>query len=539
MTPPPETAPDGAPHRRTHCLFGVAAAAVALAVYATRDIVGGHFDEYYHVLAGMSLLRGEGLALGGLGSYERTPEYTTAVAAAMALLGETLWAARMPSMLCMAATVGLVVAWTSRLGGRIAGLLAGGLLLLNPLGLYIGTMCRFYAPQVLLVLLVFMLVERAAYAVGTAKRRAARMLLVGLLLYAAYRMQPTTVFPAMAAALWLVLGEVGALSRRSRRAPWRDARLWAAAAATLLIGLGTAFVLRAQIAGGWHMLRDATAWSMGHRDDVRFYHKYLGREFSWWWSALPLAAVLACVRGRITALVLATLLLAGLIGQTIAGMKSPRYISYLLPAMSMLWALGLVQVAPALRNALLAAADTAAPAYRRLVRRWVVVGSLAATGWFLVTQPPTDVIKDMLDRDPATTHPYTQQDWGVLADVLSADRLQGLNLVASAETKAIYHLGRVDASIGVAQLVTHSEGELDPRTGRPTFATVQGLQGWIQQHPRGMLIAERGHTRQSWGVTDCVTNYLETHLQPVDLGAHGDDFLAWSWGVTHPTPPTP
>ena len=538
------THPTANPTPRTGGLviLGLAAAAVALAVYATLDIAGGHFDEYYHVLAAMSLLRGEGFALGGLGSYERTPEYTAAVAAAMGLFGETLWAARLPSMLCMAAAVGLVTAWAGRLGGQVAGVLAGGLLLLNPLGLYIGTMCRFYAPQVLLILIVFMLIERSAYAVGTTARRAARSLLALVLLFAAFRLQPTTVFPATAALGWMVLGELGLFSRRRGVAPWRDGRLWAVVLAALAVtGLGI-FLLRAQFAEAWQMLRHAEAWSANHRSDFRFYHKYLGREVGWWWSALPVMAVLACVRGRVAALMLTSLVLAGFIGQTLAGMKSPRYISYVLPAMSILWALGLMQLVPALARALMAAADAAAPSYRRLVRPIVAAASVGAVGWFLVTQPPTDVVKDMLDGDRSTDHPYVQNDWGVLNASLPPQRLEGLSLVASAETKALFHLGRVDAGIGVAQLVTHAEGELDPRTGRPTLASPEGLQAWMKDHPRGMLIAERAHYRQAWGVTDGVADYLETHMQPVTLDADGGaDFIAWAWGSAdaHPQAAAP
>jgi|GEM_PF-3496446 len=525
--------------------LGLAAAAVALAVYATLDVAGGHFDEYYHVLAGMSLLRGEGFALGGRGHYDRTPEYTAAVAASMAVFGETLWAARLPSMLCMATAVGLVTAWAGRLGGRVAGMLAGGLLLLNPLGLYVGTMCRFYAPQILLVLVVFMLLERAVYAVGTAGRRAARAGLIGLLLVAAYRLQPTTVFPAATALAWLVLGELGLLSRRRGLAPWRDGVMWAVALGTLVVAAGAAFVLRSQLADAWQMLRHAEAWSAGHRSDFRFYHKYLGREVGWWWSALPLMAILACVRGRLAAVVLTSLVFVGFVGQTIAGMKSPRYLSYVLPAMSVLWALGLVQLVPALARALMSAADAAAPSCRRLARPVVAAASVGAVAWFLVTQPPTDVVKDMLDHDRHTGHPYVQNDWGTLNTALTPERLDGLSVVASAETKALFHLGRVDAGIGVAQLVTHAEGELDPRTGRPTLATVAGLLRWMSDHPRGMLIAERAHYRQPWGVTDAVADFVETHLKPADLGAAGGAFVAWAWGdaAADPTPndasPTP
>lgn len=537
---PTHPAPAPTPHTGVLVTLGLAAAAVALAVYATLDIAGGHFDEYYHVLAGMSLLRGEGFALGGLGSYQRTPEYTAAVAAAMGLFGETLWAARLPSMLCMAATVGLVTAWAGRLGGRMAGVLAGGLLLLNPLGLYVGTMCRFYAPQVLLILIVFMLVERATYAVGTTARRAARALLILVLLFAAFRLQPTTVFPATAALGWIVLGELGLFSRRRGLAPWRDGLMWVGVLGAIAVtGLGV-FLLRSQFADAWQMLRHAEAWSAGHQSDFRFYHKYLGREVGWWWSALPLMAVLACVRGRAAALMLTSLVLAGFIGQTIAGMKSPRYISYVLPAMSILWALGLVQLVPALTRSLMAAADAAAPSYRRLARPVVAAASLAAAGWFLVTQPPIDVVKDMLDGDRNTRHPYVQNDWGLLTASLPPQRLEGLSLVASAETKALFHLGQVDAGIGVAQLVTHAEGELDPRTGRPTLASPEGLQAWMNDHPRGILVAERGHYRQSWGVTDGVADYVETHLQPVSLSTDADaNFIAWAWGSAAATAQTP
>ena len=526
---PPAPPLIGTPRR--DLVSGLVAALIAFAVYASVDIVGGHFDEYYHVLAGISLLHGEGFALRGLGNYDRAPEYTAAVAASMALFGETLWAARLPSMLSMAAAVGLVTFWAGRLGGWVAGALAGALLLLNPLGIYIGTMSRFYAPQVLLVLLVFMVLERAVYAIGTPVRRLARAGLILVLLFAAYRMQPTSVFPAATALTWLFFAEVALLSRRRGIAPWRDVVLWAIAFGGLAAAGVVAFLLRAQLAGAWHMLRDAAAWSADHRSDFRFYHKYVGGELGWWWSALPLMTVLAVVRGRMAAILLASLVFAGFVGQTLAGMKSPRYISYILPAMSILLALGLVQGVPVLAKAMMSATQAAAPRYQYLARPLIAILSLMGAVWFVITQPPTDVVKDMLDHDRSTGHPYVQNDWGLVNDALPPERLEGLSLIASAEPKALFHLGRVDAGIGAAQLVTHKEGELDPRTGRPTLATVAGLQRYILEHPRGMMIAERDHYRRSWGVTDQVADYVETHLTPIDLGVEANpNFIAWAWG---------
>ncbi|MEE9404500.1 MAG: glycosyltransferase family 39 protein [Algisphaera sp.] len=517
--------------RGARFLLAMVFAGLALAVYATLDIVGGHFDEYYHVLAAQSLRAGRGLTIASDGHYTRAAEYTAAVAASMTVFGETLWAARVPSMLCMAAAVGLTAAWAARLGGLLAGVLAAGLLLFNPLGLYLGTMCRFYAPQILLVLMAVYITERIIRLRPTRKGRLFRVVTVGGLLFLAARLQPTTIFPASAIFGWLILHEISERGRRRGKAPWRDLSVWITAGVVLLASAAAAMLLREQLASAWAELRGAAAWSQEHQNNLMFYQRYFSRSFGWWWAAFPLMSLIALRRGGISIVLLLSLIAVSFAGQSLGGMKSPRYLAYILPALAVVWGLAGAEMLSHLATWLRSFADQADAPYRRTAHVALTTAAIAGTGWFLITQPPTDVVKDMLDQKRSTGHPYVQNDWGVLNETLNAPAYRDHAIVASAETKALFHLGRADAALGVAQLVDFAEGTADPRTGLPTLATVEGLTHFMSQHSHGIVVAERDHWRQDWGVTHDVADFLETHTHPITLSPAADPaFVAFAWG---------
>jgi uncharacterized membrane protein len=213
-----------------------------------------HPDELYHMLAASGLLEhGEPRIAEGL--YTRVFAYTWLVSRMFLLMGESLTAARLPSVIAMAALNTLVFVWLRRETGTRAAALAAGLLAISPFALDIAQFARFYAFQTLSFfagcLAAFELARRPWPI--TARSIAYGGAAVLCLAFAAY-MQPTTLLGVAGLGLWL--GTVVCIPWLADRARPRRQKTLAVA----LVLAATAILLGLMLATGalgefWHRYR--------------------------------------------------------------------------------------------------------------------------------------------------------------------------------------------------------------------------------------------------------------------------------------------
>src|SRR5690606_35034555 len=150
-------------------------------------------DELNHIFAARSLLEDGTLQIGDDGGlYTRAWDFTYVVAAAFALLGESVVVARIPAMLAGTALVAVLFAWTRSVAGRGAAWLAALFLCFDPTAIFLSQFNRFYTIHALLFLLgaiaVFSLCTQPA-----SPRRRIGLGLAALAAFAlAYHLQVTT-----------------------------------------------------------------------------------------------------------------------------------------------------------------------------------------------------------------------------------------------------------------------------------------------------------------------------------------------------------
>ena len=148
-----------------------------------------HPDELYHILAAQGWLA-TGEPRIGDGFYTRALPQTWLIAQSLALFGDTLAAARVPSVLFMSLLAVALFLWLRREAGAGAAWLGAGLFAISPFAIAIAQFARFYAPQCLSFGLACWLVYAGMSRAGT-RRLVYLALALPLLIFASY-LQPTT-----------------------------------------------------------------------------------------------------------------------------------------------------------------------------------------------------------------------------------------------------------------------------------------------------------------------------------------------------------
>ena len=193
-----------------------------------------HHDEAYTILAARSWLA-DGTFRIWQGEYVRVKGYTVLVAWSLAAFGDTLLAARLPSVIAAALLVAFAFYWTRRQVSAAAAWTVATLLCFSSFVIGISHYARFYALHGLL----FWIAAVSLYAVFPDMRRASAKLallaVAGAALLGARYLQPVTLLGVVGLAAWAVLdgtfrkGVLQALWRREWRAVTAAAALIAAA----------------------------------------------------------------------------------------------------------------------------------------------------------------------------------------------------------------------------------------------------------------------------------------------------------------------
>ena len=126
--------------------------AVACLVYSINLGRMAHPDEYHHILAAQGLVAtGEPRIAEGL--YTRVFLQTWLVAKSFGIFGESLAAARVPSLVATSLLVALLFVWLRREAGTPAAWIGATLFGLSPFAVEMAQFCRFYALQSLVMVI--------------------------------------------------------------------------------------------------------------------------------------------------------------------------------------------------------------------------------------------------------------------------------------------------------------------------------------------------------------------------------------------------
>ncbi len=507
---------------------------VALAARLLYPVEGGHFDEYYHVLAAQGVLDGRGLSINETGQYTRARVFTYMVAASMGLFGETLWAARLPSVVAGALTVSVIWAWARREGGRTAGVIAAGVASVLPMFLYFSTFCRFYMLQTLLTLIAAIGVYTLMTRPWQGRQRWWVLGVVGVCLLFGFHLQATTLIATASLGSWVVgCLVVRLLSWETRDDRGRSLSLLAALLASLIGGVVVAW-LSGILGEQWEYFRRATHWAAANQDNDSFYHKYFLERYGVFWFGMPLLIVAAIAYRPMAGLFATWMFVSLFVAQSLGGMKAPRYVGYAMPFMILIWALAAAELLPHLVSIT-----------GRAIRPWLTRGWARRRFGWLVTPASWGVAclislylvynthayhlgVKMLDGKPGTTHRYIKPNWDQMAREIKPVLDNGAVLLTSSGTKSLFHANRLDYTISLTQIEGYEEGEDDHRLGRPTISSPEQVAAAVARHPAGLVVIERVEWRQPFAVTVPTSDWIEAHLES-RATALGQDFLVFGW----------
>lgn len=512
------------------CAVVIAAGHGALAsVYLDHPIA---YDEMYHYLAAENWPQtGEPAILDG--RYTRGYWYTHFVSQAMPLCQGSLPCLRATSLLATMLLVGLVVAFTARHAGLLAGALAGGFLALAPPLLEIGLQLRFYAFHALSFFLLAMLV----YALTGPPQRIGRTLLLsaGVLVMAlvSLHLQDTTLIGVLGLAVAAVLVSAPVWVPRFRRLPRRTALAIAGAVAVVvaapLIWPGAGYFL--------DELTSSPLWSAGLAESPLYYHHWLKDWYPVLWSAAPLL-ILAAVPSHTRLALFSTLVfLVCFALLSIAHAKAVRYSAFALPFLMIPLGIGAAAALQALQQHGSRLLRSPAGGFPGLAPRTAAAASLAvivaASLAYAATQPLVRAAQRVVTNpvyEPIYGNYAHLAEWRHAVDVFEELLASPRVILSSAGIKAAYFFGDfsfdLNASV-MAETDTRTEFGLDRRTGRRIISAPESLRHVMLACGPGFAVVEHHHEGHPAAVPQETVALLDEFGERIDAGDSG--LVIWAW----------
>jgi len=508
-------------------LLGVALVAVLAFTFNVDRLP--HPDELHHVLAGRSLLE-SGLPLIAEGTYTRGQLYTEWVAGSFALFGVSLWSARLPSVLCALVATLLLFGFTFRTAGLAAAAMAAIIFATSPLVVEIAQMSRFYAPQVLFFLLGSLLVFSATVGALAAGLRALLVILALPAFALALYFQITTVFGIAGVAAWALYwyahqyrDQIGPVVRR------RLPLILAAMVAVLLAAIYfSAFDI---IQDGLATYRSSQLFNSALRDDHLFYLRRFGLLYGLFFLVTLIALPTLWREQRALTTFCLSVFLFGLVFNSFAGAKAPRYVVYVLPMLSMLFGLAAAALAKRLadyKHRLLAGWPASRQGgLRRLAVRadWrlliLVALFLGNPAWVKTAAFALEIRLPMESRKP---------DWRMAAPAIGEAAAGAEMIVTTEELGMLYFVGDYDVRFSPSKMEELSPDQqkefgLDFRTGRPVVASLDALRYLVECFSSGILVGGIEDIGKPHLLNDEIWSYLLSSTEEVAMRADANMFM--------------
>lgn len=497
-------------------------------------------DEFYHMLAARGLLStGEPRIAEGF--YWRGYLFTQLVAVSFRVLGESLVAARMPSVIATVLVVLLLFLWIRREAGPIAAVLVAGLYAISPFAVEIAQFCRFYALQTLAFLGATRLVVEVLSRPARPAFQGGRLLAAAMLTALALHLQPTTYLGLAALASWVVPVLVLRLLKRSDLS--RSVRLaWLVGGALVILGGLATAVVSGKLTELWNLYREPPLFNIPMKEQFWFYYVWYLLLYPTLWTSIGILAILAIIRAPVPGGVATVVFAVSFVLSSFGGSKGLRYIAYAQPFLFVIWGLAIAAVLPALATTMCRLAErlegvlTGFGVAARTVSRALVVAALAI---LLLANPFWLRTASVLaDRPLGPETPDT--DWRRAASVLLPLLRDAVVVVNTEELGPLFYFDRHDITFNpskLAELPVESRFDFarDPRTGRPVIGSLEALESIVRCSPSGLFLAPAVHWRRPYLATPEAVALLERLAEPVEMPAESHVF-AYRWRQETPTP---
>jgi hypothetical protein len=490
-------------------ILAAAAASVLLVLVASpRMDEAPQYDEIFHILAARGLLT-DGSPTIADGEYRRALLYTHQVAMAFSAFGDSLRAARLPSMLAAIGLVGLLGVWLTRRHGALAGLATGVFLATSSIFVDLALFIRFYALQLFCVA-VFAL---AVFAATDSKEKSSRRYLWALAGTAA-------ALVALNVASWISAIAMAAIGSGIVLA-WVDER-WVTLRAYFdsreKIVLLAAAALLVSVFGGlafWQLglldlARSASLWATPRADSFGYYVGKFGSESSLLWPLWPAAVLVTFHTNRRLAIFCATTVLMGLLVHSLIAQKALRYAAHLWPLICIV--LGC------------AAAQVVIWGGRKMqdggLRGWGPLVAVLTLGLTLALSEQGRFAAKAIVGTRAEPHVSMETDpsWNEVVPIVKRHLSATDTLVVSNSMKALYYFGDYDYDLSatiVAETETGEEFGRDPRTGRRAISRPESFERVLRQSSRLLLVIEDGKFGWFSGVPGNVADMIRVRCKPV------------------------
>jgi len=488
-----------------------------------------HPDELYHILAARGLLAtGEPRIAEGL--YERVFLHTWLIARFFELFGDSLFSARLPSALAIAASAALLFAWLARHAGIAAAWIGAGLFAVSPFAVDIAQFARFYGLQTITFLAGALLTYAAVEQSGATRWRAAAGAVVLLALSAYF--QATSLIGIFGLAIWLAI-RIGTviltsddIARRQKFLLIGGAILAAIIAIIVLAASGLAL-------HAWEKYRSVPPFNESRANEFWYYHAWFTLYYPSFWPLIGLVSLFALVLRPGPALFALVVFVTGFLLNSFAAPKGLRYFIYAQPFLFILIGIALgaiVRQAGQWLNWLRASLADLMPLparWRRLTASLLIAGALLVA--FIGN--PASIRTIALLADVTVPPEQPPVDWGAARAALEPEFERADVVVTMAELEMLYHFDRYDILLSASRLSEIPGGvDFDPdfRTGRPVIGSLDAMTKVLGCYDSGLFVTNTRRWRNSNVIAQPIADLIALHAVPVEL-PRASHVLAFAW----------
>jgi hypothetical protein len=405
-------------------------------------------DELYHLLAAESWAADGSLAIAD-GEYRRAALFTMMVGMVHSLTDGSVDAIRIFCILVGSLLVATVYAWTARILGTRYAVIAAFFLALMPGAIFLSQHIRFYS----LHALVYFWMAWIAFDLATTSRswqmRAGLASLFLVLALVGIHLQITTLVGLAGIAFWILVSHAIELVGWIRQ---EKAKL-AGAIVTGLVVAVLLFVGRSRIVELIDIYEGSALWNSG--DNPLFYHLLYRDQLGAFWSAAPIAFVVALVSRPKVAFFCTCIFVVAFVLQSFGGMRSERFLFYAMPFFFIVWSIAIIWFGQLLRELLVdGISRLPRPDRMPVIRRMAPAVIMALSAAFLfVSTPAFEASARMITGRTSTAANAVQyweryeMDWAAAAESLQALSRESDVVLVSQALHALYYLGDYDYSI--------------------------------------------------------------------------------------------
>jgi len=478
-------------------------------------------DELYHLLAARSLVESGTFAILD-GEYTRASLFTRLIAVSHAVTNGDIDSIRLLCIGVGTIFVFSVFAGVARIAGTAEAWVAGIMLALLPVAIYLSQFIRFYTLHALLFWLASIFLYCAVEPARSHRSRASLLVLSGALFIPAAHLQRTTVVGLLALGAWLAIALLPQLRELFPRLSAGARRRLLVV--TILVAVAVGMLMAEPVED---LVDDYLSYSLWSADThASYYILRMRDQFGLFWALFPLAAIHALIVNRRPALFGVVVFTICIALHSFAGMRSERYLFYAIPFFLLVWGISLAAVLRELvryaRQWL--AGNSLVPVTAQTAGRVAVVAVALLVTWVTLLTPGTEMaVRMALDREGRIP-----RYWFGFVTSWEAAQNELRELVADADVfltsqghHAIYYLGDFDVEIsatGLSDFQSDSnDSNIDPRTGRPVIADVRGLEQYVLCRRSGLVAIDEKHWRNEIGVSVELADFIEANLERVEI----------------------